>query len=152
MNFPFADESHLHSFLNDGAGMKMLFWGVMKPTFSHFNEAFVRNHLGSSDLQKNQSRFQLTFALMLNIKQTWWSFAADLVDALSTEVFLDYWHGKCTSNCKTASDATFGSNLRDISHSLFLLVEFVGGCRCHTKPNFGAWSILWVAGSRLPTF
>lgn len=44
MNFPASDESRLHNLLNEGAGMKMLFWALMKPTFSPFNEAFVRNH------------------------------------------------------------------------------------------------------------
>lgn len=55
MNFPASDESRLHNLLNEGAGMKMLFWDLMKPTFSPFNEAVVRNHLGSNDLQEGRS-------------------------------------------------------------------------------------------------
>lgn len=42
INFPASDESRLHNLLNEGAGMKMLFWALMKHTFSPFNEAVVR--------------------------------------------------------------------------------------------------------------
>lgn len=55
MNFPASDESRLHNLLNEGAGMKMLFWALMKPTFSPFNEAVVQNHSGSSVLQEGRT-------------------------------------------------------------------------------------------------
>lgn len=90
--------------------------------------------------------------VMLNIKQSWWSSAAELVDAFSTEVFLDYWRAKCKSDGNTAPDAHFVSNLSYINHILCPLLEFVEVCWFHTKPNFGAWLILWVVGSRLPKF